>query len=73
MPLLKKGNLSDSDLKKIFTLLLNTDAIDRAQNKFEYYLLKARETAGLIKGSRRRKGLMGVCDFIMSETGKGKI
>ena len=73
MPLLKKGNLSDSDLKKIFKSLLNTDAIGRARNKFEYYLLKARETAGLIKGRKRKKGLMGVCDFILSETGTGKI
>ncbi|MBM3699601.1 MAG: polyprenyl synthetase family protein [Actinobacteria bacterium] len=73
MPLLKKGNLSDSDLKNVYKLLLNTDAIYRAKKKFEYYLLKARQTAGLIKGRKRQKGLAAVCDFILSETGAGKI
>jgi len=63
-PLLLKEYLSDDDLKKIFSGLLKTDAISEARKKFEYYLIKARETAGLIQGYQRRKGLHKICDLL---------
>ncbi|MBN1299195.1 MAG: polyprenyl synthetase family protein [Actinobacteria bacterium] len=72
MPLMLKKYLSDSDIKKIFKIILKTDAILKTKEKSRQYLLQARETAKLINGQVRKKGLLGVCDYIMSESGQKK-
>lgn len=67
-PLLNKSSFSQEELKKMLNLLSNTDAIKTTRDKFNFYLLKAREIISLIDGEERKKGLEKVCDYIMQAT-----
>ncbi len=65
----KRKSLSDEDLTEILEALWKTDAIEDTRKKFYYYISKAKETAGLIKGKERRACLVRVCEAIDRGTG----
>ncbi len=68
----EKKSLTDEAMEEILRSLLQTDAIDRAKDKFFYYVGKARETAGLIEGDDRQACLLKVCEAIEQGTGIGR-
>ena len=64
-----QDNISDNDIKIIFEILMQTEAIETTRDKFSFYLEKAAEIVNLIEGEERRKGLARVVKSIRQGTG----
>lgn len=67
--ILCRDSIDDNDIKKIFEMLMQTDAIKTAKDKFSFYLEKAGETVNSIEGKERREGLTRLVESIRQGTG----
>ena len=67
--ILSRDIISEDDIKTIFEMLMQTDAIETAKDKFSFYLEKASEIVNLIEGEERREGLARVVESIRNGTG----
>lgn len=68
--ILIKDDINDEDIDKVLLMICKTDAIEKAKQKFNYYLKKAKKTIRYIGGKERRYGLNLICDCFRREIGK---
>jgi heptaprenyl diphosphate synthase len=67
--ILSKDSIDDNDIKTIFEMLTQTDAIKTAKDTFSFYLRKAGEIVSSIEGIERREGLTQLVESIRQGTG----
>jgi len=64
-----REEIKSKDIKRLLTILPETDAMDNTRARLELYLGKAREVAGSISEEKKRDGLLRVCSFFEQEAG----
>jgi len=65
-----REDIKSKDIKRLLTILPETDAIDHARARLEFYLGKAREIAESINEEQKKDGLLKVCSFFEKEAGE---
>lgn len=65
-----KEEIKSKDIKRLFTILPETDAMSHTRVRLEFYLGKAREVAGSIREEQKRDDLLKVCSLFEQEAGR---